>query len=832
MSTPMRRQYEEAKQRHPGMLLLFRMGDFFELFDDDADLVSRLLDLKKSRRDGYEMAGFPHHQIDQYLRRLLQAGHRVAVCDQVESAAEAKGIVRREVTRIVTPGTVTEDDLLDPSRPHHLIALYPHREGYGLAWVDPSTGSFHAATLPGGRFADEIARLHAAECLIRESDHANLREEVRAILPAALTERPDWTFDPETARAALKNQFGVTTFGGFGFDDQDGCLIAAGSLVIYLQETLRANLGHLRRLRPYAVEEVLLLDEVTRRSLELTRTLRDGSREGSLLAVLDRTVTAMGARLLHDALTLPLRDRGEIERRLDAVEELLHEHGLRGELRQSLKEAYDLQRLTGRVSTGRATARDLIAIARTLRLLPRFKAKLTGRRAALLGDLESRVELCPDLRELLDSGLTDDPPSNPKDGGVIREGYSPELDELRQLAREGKSWIAQYQAEQITKTAIPSLKVGFTNTVGYFIEVTNTHQSKVPEEYKLERTYKSYARYSTAELREYAEKVLSAEERAITLEEELFTGLRERVAEETPRLLSTAEVLAWIDMLASLAELAASRGYSRPQMCDDPILEIDEGRHPVLDQLLPPGTLVPNGVTFGPEQGYLWLITGPNMSGKSIFIKQTALICLMAHMGSFVPAKSARVGLTDRIFTRVGASDELSRGQSTFMVEMTEAANILNNATDRSLIILDEIGRGTSTYDGISLAWAITEYLHDQVRARALFATHYHELAQLADSLSGLRNYNVLVRETEDGIVFLHKIAAGSADRSYGIHVAKLAGVPDAVLTRAEGVLAELESAHHMEARPEVIEPSERPKPRRRPPRTQTPSLFGDDEEI
>jgi DNA mismatch repair protein MutS len=637
----------------------------------------------------------------------------------------------------------------------------------------------------------------------------------------ALTARPDWTFDPATARAALYHHFGVTTLAGFGFDDNQPCLAAAGALLLYLQETLKASLGHLSRLRPYRQRHYLFLDEVTRRSLELTRTLREGDRAGSLLAVLDRTVTPMGARLLQEWILTPLADRRAIESRLDAVAELVAEQALRQDLRNGLSEAYDLQRLTTRVSTGRATPRDLAGVARTLRLLPRIKAKATARHAGLLTELESRLELCPDLREALDAALVEDPPLSPREGGVIRRGYNAELDELHDITKSGKDWIARFQADEILRTGIGSLKVGFNQVFGYYIEITHTHASKIPPDYQRKQTLKNAERYITPELKAYEEKVLTAQEKIYQREYELFVSLRDQVAGQTRRLLQTAEVLATLDVLASLAELASSRQYCRPELVEDAEVDITDGRHPVLDQVLPPGTFVPNDTHMGPEAGMVLLITGPNMAGKSIYIRQVALLTLMAHMGSFIPARGARIGLTDRIFTRVGASDEITRAQSTFMVEMTEAANILNNASGRSLVILDEIGRGTSTYDGVSLAWAITEYLHNQVGCRTLFATHYHELAQLAGQLPGLRNYNVLVREWQEEIVFLHKIAPGSADKSYGIHVARLAGVPEEVLLRAQDVLTELE-AHHVDAR------GRRTAPRRRPGRQGGPGLFGD----
>src|SRR5579884_487214 len=805
-TTPMMQQFRDAKEKYPGTIGLFRNGDFYELFEEDAEVGSRLLGIALTRREkDIPMAGVPYHALDRYLGKLLQAGHRVAICEQMEDPRSVKGRpIRREVIRVVTPGTLTEDDLLDPQRPNHLLALVPPdgRMPAGLAWVELSTGLFQAADVPPARLADEVLRLAPSECLIAEAMTAEtsaLLQRIRDALPQlTLTSRPDWTFDNRTALDTLFQHFGVSTLAGFGFDDRQPCLAAAGALLVYLRETLRASLAHLTRLRPYAEQRFLVLDEVTRRSLELTRTLRDNARSGSLLAAIDRTLTPMGARLLHDWLLAPLAERLAITARLDAVEELLHKHGLRNDLRARLANIADLQRLTTRTSTGHASPRDLAAVGRTLALLPEIKTHLIAGDSALLREMQTRLEVCPDLREMLENALMPDPPANPREGGIIRRGYNEALDKAHEDRTSGKDWMRNFQAEEIRRTGIPSLKVGFTEGYGYYIEITHTHRNKVPENYRLHRSLKNANRYLTDELAEKAEKVGSAEERIKQLEYDLFVQLRERVAAQTNRLMQTAEVLATLDVLASLAELAAERNYCRPTLTDEPVLVIEEGRHPVLEQTLPPGTFVPNGITMGPDDGFFLLVTGPNMGGKSVYLRQTALLTLLAQMGSFVPARAARIGLADRIFTRVGASDELSRAQSTFMVEMIEAANILNNATPRSLVILDEIGRGTSTYDGVSLAWGITEYLHDRVGCRTLFATHYHELAQLAESLPGLRNCNALVHEGPDGIVFLHKIAAGSADKSYGIHVAERAGVPEEVLVRAREVLAELER-HHLE---------------------------------
>ncbi|HTU89027.1 MAG TPA: DNA mismatch repair protein MutS [Gemmataceae bacterium] len=827
MTTPMMQQFREAKEKHPGTIVFFRNGDFYELFEEDAEVGSRLLGIALTRRDKeIPMAGVPHHALDRYLGKLLQAGHRVAICEQMEDPRSVKGRpIRREVVRVVTPGTLTEDDLLDPQRPNHLLALVPPggRTPAGLAWVELTTGLFQAADVLPSRLADEVLRLAPAECLAAEAtmeETSALLQRVRDVLPQlVLTPRPDWTFEARSARDTLFQHFGVATLAGFGFDDQQPCLAAAGALLLYLRETLMASLAHLTRLRPYSEKRFLVLDDVTRRSLELTRTLRDNARLGSLLSTIDRTMTPMGARLLHDWLLAPLAERPAITARLDTVAELLDEHGLRRDLRASLTDVADLQRLTTRACTGHASPRDLIAVGQTLALLPQIKTHLLGGDSALLRELHARLELCPDLREMLENALEPDPPVNPREGGIIRRGYNEELDKLHTDSSSGKKWMTEFQVEEAKNTGIPSLKVGFTEGYGYYIEVTHTHREKVPKHYQLHRSLKNANRYLTGELSEKAEKVMNAEERIKQLEYDLFGQLLKRLAEQTHRLMQTAEVLATLDVLASLAELAAERNYCRPTLADEPVLVLSEGRHPVLEQILPPGAFVPNDATMGAEEGFFLLVTGPNMGGKSVYLRQAALLTLMAQMGSFVPARAARIGLADRIFTRVGASDELSRAQSTFMVEMTEAANILNNATPRSLVILDEIGRGTSTYDGVSLAWGITEYLHDRIGCRTLFATHYHELAQLAENLPGLRNCNALVHEGPDGIVFLHKIAAGSADQSYGIHVAQRAGVPEEVLARAREVLAELERHH--------VETPERPGRIRRP-RTVQRSLFAD----
>ena len=801
-ATPMMRQYEEAKRACPDALLLFRMGDFYELFYDDAKTAARVLGLALTSREKGEnavpMAGFPHHQLESYLGKLLAAGYRAAVCEQVEDPRLAKGLVRREVTRVVTPGTVTDDALLDPRRSNYLAAIAPG-DPVGLAWVELSTGRFLAAAVAPGGLADHLARIAPAECLAPEDDGTAIPSPDFCAAPL-VTRRPGWAFAYPAAREALCKHFGTTSLDGFGFAGDDPSNVqairAAGAVLDYLQETQKASLAHIDRLSAYRSEGTLEIDQASRRSLELTATLREGRREGSLLGVLDQTVTAMGSRLLAEWLSAPPARLEPIVERHQAVEELLDEGGLCAELREMLRRVYDLERLLARVTTGRASPRDLSCLGRTLRALPPLKAKLAARRSALLQRIEADIDLCVELRARLDAALADNCPLSSREGGIIRDGYHPPLDELRQLASGGKQWIAEYQAAEVARTGIPNLRVGFNKVFGYYIEVTNAQRDKIPADYIRKQTIKNAERYVTPELKHYEERVLTADQRAKQLEYDLFVELRDEAAAHRRALRGCAAALARLDVLAALAELARARRYCRPRMVDEPILRVDQGRHPVLDVTQPEGEFVPNDIRLGGDEPAMALITGPNMAGKSTYIRQAALLAIMAQLGSFVPAREATLGLVDRLFARIGATDELSRGQSTFMVEMTETARILHTATPRSLVILDEIGRGTSTYDGISLAWAVVEHLHDRVGCRTLFATHYHELTDLERSLPGVRNLNVAVREWRDEVVFLHQIVEGAADKSYGIHVARLAGVPREVIDRAKQILAELEQEH------------------------------------
>jgi DNA mismatch repair protein MutS len=830
--TPMMERYLEVKRQNPGSLLLFRMGDFFELFFDDAQLAAKVLGLTLTSRDKgspnpVPMAGFPYHALENYLQKLIHAGLRVAICDQVEDPKLAKGLVRREVTRVVTPGTLVDEGLLDPRKCNFLASVWPDKSGLGLAWLELSTGRFVAAQINPPSLADELARIEPAECLVPESALPPAITTVLAEREGMLTSlRPAWSFARADCRRLLLEHFGTTTLDGFDLDENSLGVTAAGALLQYVQETQKSALGHIVRLEPYRRGSSLLIDESTRRSLELTETLRTGAREGSLLSVIDATVTPMGARVLAERLANPLTDAAAIDERLDAVEELTQDAVLTRDVRDELERAYDLERLTARVATARARPRDLACLAKTLSLLPKLKARLSARRARRLVQLEDQLDLCADVRSEIERALADEPPLGTTEGNIFRAGYHPQLDELRGLARGGKEWIARYQAEEITRTGISNLKVGFNRVFGYYLEVTTAQAGKVPADYLRKQTLKNQERYITPPLKEHEEKVLRAEEQAIALEHELFVALRDRVAGQSRRLTATASALAEIDVLAALATVAVRNSYCRPDLCAESMLDIRDGRHPVLDRLKPSGEFVPNDIRLGitPESadensasaGRVQIITGPNMAGKSTYIRQAALITLLAQMGSFVPARSARIGIADRIFARVGASDELGKGQSTFMVEMAETARILNAATPRSLVILDEIGRGTSTYDGISLAWAVTEHLHDVVGCRTLFATHYHELTELTQTLSAASNWNVAVREDADDVIFLHQIVPGTADKSYGIHVARLAGVPREVVERARVILESLEADHVDEAgRPKVPARTTRPAARK-----------------
>ena len=835
--TPAMRQYVEQKKQVGDAILFFRMGDFYETFYDDAKTVSRVLGLTLTARskdadEPIPLAGVPYHAIDGYVAKLVRGGFKVALSEQMEDARHAKGVVRREVCRIITPGTLTDDALLDERAANYLAALCPPAGGWppdtgdarrgspaiGLACVELSSGRFFAQMVPLERLTDELARLGPAELLVPEIEldaEATIVAELRSSLGVAVTKRPPHVFDSHAAERTIRGHFRVAGVEGYGFDVFDASLCAAGALLDYLEETQKASLGHILTISPRDTESAVSIDQVTLRALEVERTIRDGVREGSLLEAVDMTVNPMGGRRLAEWLRYPSRDAAEIVERQQAIADLLAEPERLRRLRGVLGEMADIERIAARIGVGRASPRDLVSLGRSLGRCdelteivgPPAKTARDGRADLLTRLLDSTGGL-DGLADLLTGALQEDAPVSLRDGGFIRNGHNTELDRLRTIGEDGTRWLAEYQARESERTGIPRLKVGYNSVFGYYIEITHAHHDKVPPEYVRKQTVRNAERYITDELKKFEQEVLDAEDRARTLELELFDRLQAEAAKELSRLQATAGAIAVFDVVSGLAELARDRDYCRPELVPvsnagsergHGLLEIVDGRHPVLERTLAE-RFVPNDCRLTPSGDRFLVITGPNMAGKSTYIRQVALLALLAQTGSYVPAKSMRWSPVDRIFARVGASDELARGHSTFMVEMVETARILNNATPDSLVILDEIGRGTSTYDGLAIAWAITEHMAERIGCRALFATHYHELTELANRLSGVANHNVAVREqlrpdgTGRDVVFLHRIMPGATDRSYGVHVAAMAGLPRRVVKRSEAVLAELES--------------------------------------
>lgn len=797
--TPLIRQWREIKSRHPDDLLLFRVGDFYEMFNEDAEEGARLLDLTlTSRNNGSSrapLAGIPAHSLAPYLRRLIGHGRRVAICEQVEEASEAQGLVRREVTEMVTPGAVLADDLLDARRDNYLFAVAGDPdldERLGTARVELSTGELTLREVNSAELDDVLAAVEPAEILLPRSWEGRVLPAAEA---ATLTFRPDWIFDPATAADELRRGLRVHGLDGFGLGGGDALLVGAwGALHGYLAEIRPAGFTHLQPPRTERGDDAMVLDEMTRRNLELVEPLRGTGREGTLLAVIDAAVTPMGHRLLRRWLLAPLLDRGRIAARLEGVAELVADVPLRDGVRGMLGEVRDLQRLAVRAATGRASPRDLAALAGSLEREPRLAEVLADAGAPILRYERELVTALDPLRERLRCALEPEPPANLTEGGVIRRGYSAELDGLRDARDGAVDWIAALQARERTRTGIASLKVGFNKVFGYYLEVTRANLERVPDDYHRKQTLANAERYFTPELKEWEERVLDAEQRVETLESALFAELRELVGEQIASVQRAADRLARLDVLAALAETAARRGYTRPELHDGYELQLGGARHPVVETTLLPGDFIPNDVVLG-EAGRVMVLTGPNMAGKSTLLRQVGVICILAQMGSFVPAADARLPVVDRVFTRVGASDHLARGQSTFMVEMHETAAILHAATARSLVLLDEIGRGTATWDGFSVASAVTEYMHDVIGAKCIFATHYHEMTELATRFPGVVNFSVAVREVDDQIVFLRRLVEGGADRSYGVEVARLAGMPDPVVARARQILAARERA-------------------------------------
>ena len=823
--TPLMRQYWKIKDRHPGAILLFRMGDFYETFEDDAVTVADVLGITLTKRgngaaEEIPLAGFPHHALDQHLPKLVQAGHRVAVCEQLEDPKYARTIVKRGVVEVVTPGVAFRDPLLDAKHSTFLAAVAwgEGREAstVGVAFADASTGEFFLTEAEVGRLGSLLQTVAPAEVVVDKRHVDRLRDAMRAVqggeVPFAVTKQEDWVFGLDFATETLLRHFQTHSLKGFGVDGLTVGITAAGAALYYLGETQKGRIPHVRRLQRYRSEDHIALDPATKRNLELVASMQDGRKDGSLVGVMDATLTPMGGRLLRQWLVRPLRDVGRIQQRLNAVDALFLAPRLRRSVREELRHVGDLERLCGKVCTGRATPRDLVALGTTLRRIPPIQALLDGEEAGLIGRLRERLTPCTETATAIAAALVDEPPAQLSAGGTIRPGFDAELDRLRDIAGSGKQYLTELQARESKRTGIPSLKVGFNKVFGYYLEVTNAHKDKAPEEWIRKQTLVNAERYITSELKEYEETILTAQDTIGQIEARLVEELRQAVAEAVEPIQANAQALAALDVLSGFAEVAERNGYVRPEVDTSAVLDIVDGRHPVVERMLPAGeAFIPNSVRLGApvgedpdvatEAGQILLVTGPNMAGKSVVLRQTALVVLLAQVGAFVPASRARVGVVDALFTRVGASDNLAAGESTFLVEMNETANILNNATARSLILLDEVGRGTSTFDGLSLAWAIVEHLHetDAVAARTLFATHYHELDALSERLARVQSYSVRVREHEGRVVFLRTLVPGGADHSYGIEVARMAGLPPSVVARAKRVLRHLE-AHDVAA--------------------------------
>ncbi|HUF50147.1 MAG TPA: DNA mismatch repair protein MutS [Longimicrobiales bacterium] len=799
--TPLMQQWRDAKARHPDAIVFFRVGDFYEMFCEDAEEGAKLLGLTlTSRNNGgaanVPLAGVPARARDDYVQRLIRLGRRVAICEQVEDPAEAKGIVRREVVETVTPGAVLADALLVERRNNYLVALQATDSGIALAAVDASTGEVFAVHTDADALEAELARYEPAELLLPAR---MLGHDVRGADSASRTYRPDWLFDTEHARDELRRRYHVTSLDGFGFEAADGALIGAlGALIAYLAEVQPVALQALRAPRIERAGDAMMLDEMTRRNLELLEPLRADAgprRTTTLIDVIDETQTPMGARLLRRWVLRPLVNAERIWERQEAVSNLLADAALRRALRAELKDVRDLERLAAKVGAGRVAPRELRALSHSLERLPALRTALARAAALLLTQLTHELDPVDDVRELLARALNDELPASIGEGDVIRAGWNAELDELRELRDGAHDYIARLQTRERERTGIPSLKDGYNKVFGYYLEITRANMERAPADYERKQTLANAERYVTPELKEWESKVLDAEDRILTLESRLFGDVRRDIAQRMTRLQSSAERVAHVDVLTALAQLAERSSYARPEVHTGYDLEIREGRHPVVERMMPREEFIPNDVVLN-DDGRIMILTGPNMAGKSTLLRQVGLIQLLAQIGSFVPARRARLPVCDRIFTRVGASDNLVRGQSTFMVEMHETAAILHAATRASLVLLDEIGRGTATYDGVSIAWAVTEHLHESIGAKTIFATHYHELTQLADLLDALINCNVAVREVGHDIIFLHHLQPGGADRSYGIDVGRLAGLPVSVVARAREILRELEGAH------------------------------------
>ncbi|HPU23716.1 MAG TPA: DNA mismatch repair protein MutS [Candidatus Kapabacteria bacterium] len=804
--TPLMRQYNQIKERYPDSILLFRLGDFYETFNEDAQITAKVCGIALTKRNngaGADMplAGFPYHQLDNYLPKLVRAGYRVAVCEQLEDPKLARGIVKRDVVEVVTPGVALYEKVLDAGKNNYVASIYLSQDKkrnntIGFAAIDVSTGDFFTTEIAFSQLVDLLEGIVPSEIIVAKVQMAFFLETLNKLsFKPSITKLEDWFFDYEFASKLILDTFSTKSLKGFGIDELPDGIISSGAVLHYVKTMQNGNIGHLQCIRHYNPTNYMMLDAATRRNLEITYSFA-GTQDGALLKVLDRTSTSVGSRMLKRWVTHPLKAINPINHRLAAVEEFFNKYETSLLLRKKLGETADLERLSAKVATGRANPRDAVAIRSTLKIIPELKEILSEFASPLISEINISLLTLDNLLEILERALLDEPSVNFGNGNIFREGYHSELDDYVNAKFSAKKWISDFQEAERERTGIPSLKVSFNNVFGYYIEITNTHKDKVPADYERKQTLTNAERYTTPILKDFENKILSAEEKIIEIEQRLFAELRLNIYSELPRLQQNAENLATLDCLLSFATVARENNYTRPEIDTSEILEIEDGRHPVVEKMLPTGeSFVPNSTKMNTSDNTIHIITGPNMSGKSCYLRQVGLIVLLGQMGSFVPAKRAKFGIVDRIFTRVGAQNNITSGESTFLVEMQEAANIINNATRRSLILLDEVGRGTATFDGISIAWAIAEYIHNEIKAKTLFATHYHELNDMAERYAGIKNYRVEVIEADGNVVFTHKVSSGGSDHSFGIHVAQMAGLPAKIIERANEIMKSFEGA-------------------------------------
>ncbi len=801
--TPLMSQYFKIKSDYPDTVILFRVGDFFETFDEDAKTASKVLGITLTKRSNGKassvpLAGFPHHAIDAYLPKLIRAGFRVAICEQVENPKFAKGLVKREVIELVTPGVVLSDKMLEHNKNNFLMAIYFGEKNVGISFADISTAEFYSYEVEFEKLADQFSLINPSEILISKGQKDELEKFSKIKYDGIrITRIEDWFFDFDFANDLLKQHFNVKTLKGFGIESQNAGIIASGIVLNYLKETQKANIPHIRKISLYNPSDFMSLDNSTKRNLEIISNMQNSQKEGSLINVMDKTKTAMGGRLLKKWITSPLTNLQMLLIRQNSVANLFEKSTLRKNLQEELKEIADLERLISRISTLRATPRELVSLKLSLRKIPLLKQLLDQVEDENLKKINLELDELQETTELIEKSISDFPPLSIADGDIIRSGYNSELDELRDISKNAKKWISNLQEKERQITEIPSLKVSYNKVFGYYIEISNAHKNKIPENYIRKQTLVNAERYITPDLKEWEEKILNSHEKILELETELFNQIRKSVAEQTEIIQNNGKLISELDCYLSLAEVAEEFNYVRPKLSENDEIIIKNGRHPVVEQILKEGEkFISNDCRLDNQKNQIIILTGPNMAGKSVYLRQIGLIVLLAQIGSFVPADFAEIGIVNRIYTRVGASDNISAGESTFLVEMQEAANILNNATNKSLILLDEIGRGTSTFDGISIAWSITEFLHEnpKVAAKTLFATHYHELNEMAEIFPRIKNMRVEVKEHGDKVIFLHKVSEGSADHSYGIQVAQMAGLPKIVTNRAKEILNNLES--------------------------------------